>query len=237
MMRYTYGIDWGTLLYYLGIIVAVISLFLSIKVNGTFNRISRYANVRNISGQEAARRILSSNGLGGIVIQPVGGTLSDNYNPANKTLNLSTEVLSGKNIAAVAVAAHECGHAIQDAEQYRPMLTRSKLVPAANLGSRFGIIIFLAGLLLSRIGLTFLMDIGIALFSFAVLFHIVTLGVEFDASRRGLDALTSTGILCEEELPKARKMLRVAAYTYVASMASSVIQLLRLMSVRSSSRR
>ncbi len=235
---YRYGtFDWSTILYYVGIVIALVSVFLSIKVNSTYRRISKNENARRISGRETAVRILSANGLGTIGIRSVSGVLSDNYDPTSRTLNLSADVMNGRNIAAVAVAAHECGHAIQHAENYRPMTVRSKLVPAANLGSRFGVYVFLAGLLLGSFGLGFLMDVGIGLFSLSVLFHVVTLGVEFDASSRGLDALTSCGILMDEEMPKAKKMLRAAACTYVAAMSSSIVQLLRFVAMRDSRRR
>ncbi len=231
---YARGIDWSSLLYFLGIVVALISLFFSAKVSSTYKRISKDANSRGISGQEAAYRILAQNGLSSIPILPISGTLTDNYNPTNRSLNLSQSVYGGRDIASVAVAAHECGHAIQHATEYKPLLLRSRLVPAANLGSNAGIVLFMIGLLLNIGNSTFLMDLGIFLFSISVLFHVVTLGVEFDASRRGLQALTASGILYEEEMPKARKMLRVAAYTYLAAMSSAVIQLLRLVAIRNS---
>ena len=231
-MYYYGGADFGSLLYYLGIAMALVSIALSFKVRSTYNRISQYETARRISGAEAAQRLLRANGIYDVTVQPISGTLSDNYNPSNKTLNLSQAVYSGRDIAAVAVAAHECGHAIQHAENYRPILLRSRLVPVANLGSQAGMLLFFVGLIFGSGSSTFLMDLGIFLFSFAVLFHVVTLGVEFDASRRALRALGNLSLLTEDEQPKASKMLRTAAYTYVAAMASAMIQLLRLVAIR-----
>jgi len=220
--------------YLLLIFGAVITMLASAKVKSTFNKYAKVASMRGITGAQAAAKILSENGLADIEIRHVNGQLTDNYNPTNRTLNLSESVYGNTSVAAIAVAAHECGHAIQHKEGYSPMTLRSKLVPLANIGSKLGIPIVVLSWML---GLDFQMSdgtifslatVGIWLFSLAILFQVVTLPVEFDASARALRIIESNGTLGESEMPGARKVLTAAALTYVAAAASSVMQLLRL---------
>lgn len=228
--------------YWLLILGAVITMLASAKVKTTFNKYAKIANSNGMTGAQAAARILSDNGLSNVEIRPVKGHLTDNYNPTNRTLNLSQSVYSSTSVAAVAVAAHECGHAIQHKEQYAPMTIRSALVPAANIGSRLGIPIII---LSWALGLEFqlsdgtffsLATVGIWIFSLSILFQIVTLPVEFDASARALKIIENNGTLSGGEIKSARRVLTAAALTYVAAAASSVMQLLRLVLINSSRR-
>ena len=177
---------------------------------------------------EAAQRILNTAGIYDVTIQHVSGNLTDHYNPSNKTLNLSDSVYGSTSVAAVGVAAHECGHAIQHQKNYVPLTLRATIVPVANLGSTLAWPLILIGLLFSRNTGALFIDLGIICFSFAVIFQLVTLPVEFNASRRALRILGEQGILSESELPYTRKVLQAAALTYVASAASAILQLLRL---------
>ena len=181
-----------------------------------------------MTGAEAAQRILNTAGIYDVTIQHVSGNLTDHYNPSNKTLNLSDSVYGSTSVAAVGVAAHECGHAIQHQKNYVPLTLRAAIVPVANLGSTLAWPLILMGLLFSRNTGALFIDLGIICFSFAVIFQLVTLPVEFNASRRALRILGEQGILSESELPYTRKVLQAAALTYVASAASAILQLLRL---------
>ena len=181
-----------------------------------------------MTGAEAAQRILNTAGIYDVTIQHVSGNLTDHYNPSNKTLNLSDSVYGSTSVAAVGVAAHECGHAIQHQKNYVPLTLRAAIVPVANLGSTLAWPLILIGLLFSRNTGVLFIDLGIICFSFAVIFQLVTLPVEFNASRRALGILGEQGILSESELPHTRKVLQAAALTYVASAASAILQLLRL---------
>lgn len=181
-----------------------------------------------MTGAEAAQRILNTAGIYDVTIQHVSGNLTDHYNPSNKTLNLSDSVYGSTSVAAVGVAAHECGHAIQHQKNYVPLTLRAAIVPVANLGSTLAWPLILIGLLFSRNTGALFIDLGIICFSFAVIFQLVTLPVEFNASRRALRILGEQGILSESELPYTRKVLQAAALTYVASAASAILQLLRL---------
>lgn len=224
----------STILYFAAIIVAIISLILSANVNGKFKKYSRKPNRRNITGAQVAENMLRQAGICDVSIGMSSGHLSDHYDPRNKTVNLSPDVYDGNSIASVAVAAHECGHAIQHHQGYFAVSMRSALFPVANLGSRAGIYLFGLGVMLSFFGISipFLLDIGIILFTFAVLFHVVTLPVEFNASKRALVTLKNTGVLYEDEMPGARKVLTAAALTYVAATAAAIIQLLRLIAIK-----
>lgn len=212
--------------YILVIIGAVLSLIASAQVNGTFRRYAKVRSMSGMSGAQTARRILDRNGLYNVKIEHINGNLTDHYDPRSKVLRLSDATYSNTSVAAVAVAAHECGHAVQDLEGYEPLRFRSKLVPAANFGSRFGLPIFVAGLVFGSN--TVLMQIGIWVFLLGVLFQIVTLPVEFNASSRALSMLTEYGILGEQEVDGSRKVLKAAAMTYVAAAASAILNLLRL---------
>ncbi|MDD7220283.1 MAG: zinc metallopeptidase [Clostridia bacterium] len=211
--------------YFLLIIGMLLSLAASAKVKSTFARYSRVRSASGITGAEAARRILQMAGIRDVTIVPISGSLTDHYDPRSKRLALSQDVYDKTSVAAVSVAAHECGHAIQHAINYVPLTLRSAIVPIANFGSTLSWPLFLAGLLFSIRPLVML---GILLFSFAVIFQLVTLPVEFNASSRALKMLGSSGMLGPDESKSARKVLTAAALTYVAALASSILQLFRL---------
>lgn len=218
-----YGLDWT---YFLVLIGAVLSMIASAKVNSTFNKYSRVRSASGMTGAEAAQRILQQNGIYDVAVEHVRGNLTDHYDPKNKVLRLSDATYGSNSVAAVGVAAHECGHALQHNVGYLPLRIRSAIVPAANIGSRLGIPIILLGVLLGSN--YFLIELGIWVFSLAVLFQIVTLPVEFNASNRAMVMMERYGILGGDELRSTRKVLSAAAMTYVAAAASSILQLLRL---------
>ncbi len=222
---YGYGMDPTYLLVVIG---AVICLIASARVKTTYNKYSQYRSASGMTGAEAARRILNSAGIYDVTIQHVSGSLTDNYNPSRKTLNLSDDVYNSTSVAAVGVAAHECGHAIQHQKGYVPLSVRAALVPVANIGSNLAWPLIIIGLCFSRNTGSVLIELGILCFSLAVLFQIVTLPVEFNASARALRILGEQGILSESELPYTKKVLKAAALTYVASAAAAILQLLRL---------
>ncbi len=212
--------------YVLILIGVILSLAASAKVNSTYSRYSRERSMSGMTGAEAARRILSKAGIYDVQIRRVSGNLTDHYDPRNKTLNLSDSVYDNPSVAAVGVAAHECGHAIQHDRGYLPLKLRSALAPAASFGANISWPLILIGLLIGGSGI--LIEFGILLFSLAVLFQLITLPVEFNASGRAVQLLSDTGILYEEEIRKTKKVLFAAALTYVAAAASSILQLLRL---------
>lgn len=212
--------------YLLVILGGLLSMIASAKVNSTFSRYSRERSMTGMTGAQAARRILDRNGLYNVKIEHINGNLTDHYDPTGKVLRLSDATYGSGSVAAIGVAAHECGHAVQDSEGYEPLRIRAKLVPAANIGSKLGLPIFMLGLLFGANEL--LMNIGIWVFLLAVLFHVVTLPVEFNASKRALTMLTEYGILSDREAQSSRKVLRAAAMTYVASAAAAILNLLRL---------
>ncbi|MBQ8816319.1 MAG: zinc metallopeptidase [Lachnospiraceae bacterium] len=212
--------------YILVLIAAIFSIWASARVNSTYNKYAQVRSMQGMTGAEAAQRILYYAGLSNVRVEHVGGNLTDHYDPKSKVLRLSDSTYGSASVAAIGVAAHECGHAIQDAEGYSPLKLRSTLVPVANLGSKLGIPIILLGVLLGS-NYT-LVQIGIWAFSLAVLFQLVTLPVEFNASNRAIKILDSRGILGQEELGMCKKVLSAAAMTYVAAAASSILQLLRL---------
>lgn len=214
--------------YILLIIGAVICLFASARVNSTYNKYSKYKSASGLTGAEAAERILHSQGIYDVEIRHVRGNLTDNYNPITKVLSLSDATYGNSSVAAVGVAAHECGHAMQHAKGYAPISIRSALVPFANWGSRLSWILIIAGIFIGGNSSQLIINIGIFAFSLAVLFQLVTLPVEFNASSRAMEVLEATGILGTSELKYTRKVLSAAAMTYVAAAASSLLQLLRL---------
>lgn len=214
--------------YFLVIIGAIICMIASARVKTTFNKYSRYRSRTNMTGKEAAQRVLRSAGIMDVTVRHVSGSLTDHYDPRNKTLNLSDSVYDSTSVAAIGVAAHECGHAIQHQKDYAPLSIRSAIVPVANIGSTLAWPLIIIGLLFSSATGSFLIKLGIICFSLAVLFQLVTLPVEFDASKRAVNILGSTGILSEEELPMTKKVLGAAALTYVAGAAAAILQLLRL---------
>lgn len=212
--------------YILVVIGMVLSLLASAKVRTTFERYAREKSLSGMTGEEAAKRILSTAGIYDVKVQHVEGSLTDHYDPRNKTLNLSDSVYGSTSVAAVGVAAHECGHAIQHDRGYAPLKIRSSIAPVASFGANISWPLILLGLFLG--GNEFLIQGGIILFSLAVLFQLITLPVEFNASGRAVKLLSETRILYEDELRKTKKVLSAAALTYVAAAASSILQLLRL---------
>ena len=214
--------------YILVIIGAIICMAASAKIKTTFNKYSKYRSMSGMTGAMAAERILRAAGITDVVVRQVPGSLSDHYNPSNKTLNLSDTVYGSNSVAAVGVAAHECGHAIQHARGYAPLSLRTAFVPVANIGSMLAWPVIILGLLINSRSSMMFINIGILLFSFAVIFQLITLPVEFNASRRALVMLKTQGILGDEELVYTRKVLGAAALTYVASAAAAILQLLRI---------
>ena len=219
-----YYFDWTYILVVIGL---VLSLAASAKVNGTFSKYSRTWSRSGITGAEAARQILNTNGIYDVTVRQVPGNLTDHFDPRSRTVNLSAAVYGSTSISAIGVAAHECGHVIQDAREYVPLKIRAALVPVANIGSNLAIPLIILGVIIGGVGSP-LAEIGILMFSLAVLFQLVTLPVEFNASSRALKILGDSRILAEDEVKKAREVLGSAALTYVAAAASSILQLLRL---------
>lgn len=215
--------DWT---YFLVIIGAVLSLWASAGVKSSFSKFSKVLTAHGVTAYEVAERILHGAGIYDVKIELVSGSLTDHYDSSSKILRLSDTVYHSTSVAAVGVAAHECGHAIQDHEEYAPLRLRHYLVPVVNFGNRLSMPLFLIGLLLGAYNT--LVPIGIFLFSFAVVFQFVTLPVEFNASSRAVTILGESGMVTVEELPKVKKVLKAAAYTYLAAAASSALQLLRL---------
>ncbi len=211
--------------YLLILIGVILSMLASALVRHTFNRFSNVRSACGMTGAQAAERILSYAGIHDVTVRHIGGNLTDHYNPKTKEVGLSDTVYGSNSLSAIAVAAHECGHVIQHANSYVPLKIRSVLVPVANFGSGISWFLILLGIFLSIYPL---ITAGIVFFSAAVLFQLVTLPVEFNASRRALIILQDTGILGHAEGRSAKKVLRAAALTYVASAAASVLQLLRL---------
>ena len=223
------------ILYILILIMGVVCMAASARVNSVFNRYSRTRSMSGMTGEETARRMLQAAGITDVVVCQVAGKLTDHYDPVNKRLCLSEAVYGVSSVAAIGVAAHECGHAIQHQEQYAPLTLRSLILPVANIGSKIWIWLIVAGMIFSYN--QFLINVGIFVFSFAVLFQLVTLPVEFDASRRAVRLTESYGILSSAEADDCKKVLRAAAMTYVASAAVAVLQLLRLISIYGKKRR
>ncbi len=214
--------------YFLVLIGAVICIIASAKVKSTFKKYSTYRSMSGMTGAQAAQRILQSAGIYDVRVQHVSGQLTDHYNPKTKTVNLSDSVYNSPSVAAVGVAAHECGHVLQHAQNYAPLNFRTALVPVANFGSAIAWPVIILGALIPSNASNIIIDIGIWLFSLAVLFQLVTLPVEFNASTRALKQLQVQGILGDQELVYTRKVLKSAAMTYVAGAASAILQLLRI---------
>ena len=212
----------------------LLSLIASIKVKGTFSRYSSVPSRSGLKGREAARQVLDSQGLQNVQIEHIGGSLTDHYDPRTNVLRLSDPVYDSSSIAAIAVACHEAGHAVQKSVKYKPLVLRSTLVPIANIGSNAGPWLLILGIILSYEPL---MIAGICLFAAAVLFYIVTLPVEFNASKRALVLLSENGIVSDDERAMAKKVLSAAAMTYVASALVAIANLLRLVIIASSSKK
>lgn len=223
--------------YILVVIGAVICMIASARVKCTFNKYSQLRSMSGMNGAQVAQRVLQAAGIYDVQVRHVSGSLTDHYDPRTKTVNLSDPVYNATSVAALGVAAHECGHAIQHAKNYAPLSIRSALVPIANFGSMLAWPVILIGLLFNTRSSGLIIDIGILLFSAAVLFQLVTLPVEFDASRRALVMLRTQGILADDELKYTRRVLKSAALTYVASAAAAILQLLRIILITNGRRR
>jgi Zn-dependent membrane protease YugP len=207
----------------------VLGIYAQAKVTSTFKRYSQVASSRGLTGTQAARLVLDGGGLYKVGIEVAGGRLSDHYDPRTRSLTLSPDVGNSDSLAALGVAAHEAGHALQHAQGYAAFRVRSALVPVANVGSNLGILLFIVGAIFGASqGIPWLMNIGIVLFSAAVLFTLVTLPVEFNASNRAIKELANKSILMGAELEGAKKVLSAAALTYVAAALTAVLTLLRL---------
>ena len=219
---------WSEIFYILTLVLFIVSLIMSGIVRSRYKKYARQHTANGMTGAMAAERILRANGIGDVTIVQTVGTLTDNYNPTNKTLNLSPAVYGGADVSAVAVAAHECGHAIQHAEAYPLLMLRKALVPVCNIGSMGSYVAILLGFLFSSTGL---ITLGAVLFSGIVLFILVTLPVEADASRRALREVERLGILSDDEMVGGKKVLIAAGMTYFISLVTSIVQLLRLLSL------
>ena len=227
-MPYYYGFDWTYLVIVLPCIL--LSLWASASVKSTFNRYSKQLSSRHLTGAEAARRVLSANGVHGVQIQRVAGDLTDHYDPKVNVIRLSDSVYNSTSTAAIGVACHEAGHAVQYAESYFPIKLRAAIIPITNIGSKLAMPLILLGVVLSFLG-NFsytLVYIGILCFALTLVFQLVTLPVEFNASRRALAAIDQAELLTDEERRGAKKTLKAAAMTYVAATAVALAQLLRL---------
>ncbi len=231
MPYYYYGFDYTYLVFVLPALL--IALVAQIKVKTTFRKYAKVMNARGLSGAEVAAKILSSNGVLDVAVQRVSGNLTDHFDPTARVIRLSQSVYDSHSVAAVGVAAHEAGHALQYTEDYFPIRLRAAIIPITKVGSALSWPLIILGLVFS---FGFLVNLGIILFSAVTLFQLVTLPVEFNASRRALNILQQQGILAPEELGGARKVLTAAAMTYVAALLVSVMQLLRLIALFSNRR-
>ena len=228
MPYYGYGFDWTYLVLVLPCII--LSMWASSSVNSTFKRYSSVLSYRRITGADAAQRVLYANGVRGVQIQRVSGNLTDHYDPRTNVIRLSDSVYNSTSVAAIGVACHEAGHAVQYAQNYAPIKLRAAIIPITNIGSKLAMPLILIGILLSFLG-NFsyaLVYLGIAAFGLSLVFQLVTLPVEFNASRRAIQAIEAGNILTDEELRGARKTLKAAAMTYVAATDVALAQLLRL---------
>ena len=228
-MPYYYGFDWTYVVLVLPCII--LSMWASANVNSTFKKYSGQLSSRRITGAEAAQRVLMANGVQGVKIQRISGNLTDHYDPRTNVIRLSDNVYDNTSTSAIGVACHEAGHAVQYAQSYAPIKLRAAVIPVTNLGSKLAMPLILIGLLLSYLGnfSYMLVYAGIACFGLSLVFQLVTLPVEFNASRRALAAISSGNLLTEEEQKGARKTLTAAALTYVAATATALAQLLRLL--------
>jgi len=212
----------------------ILALYAQARVKGTYARYSKVMAQSGMTGAEAARSLLNTGGAGDVTVERIEGRLTDNYDPRKKALRLSEGVFEGRSLAALGIAAHETGHALQHHNHYAPLQFRNGFFPVANLGSILAFPLFFIGLLMSSRGPSILMDIGILLFAGAVLFSVVTLPVEFNASKRAVHILQTQGLMNSQELGGARKVLSAAALTYVAATTMAILQLVRLLLIRNS---
>ena len=232
---YFYGFDWTYFVFILPCVI--ITLFCQVKVKSTFSKYSKIRNSRNMTGAQAAEYVLRQNGVTGVRIEHTEGSLSDHFDPRTNVIRLSDTVYNSNSVAAIGVAAHEAGHAVQHAQNYLPNKIRGIILPLANLGSKLSWILILLGLVFTaKVGYTFLY-IGIIMFSLSVLFTLATLPVEFNASKRALECIRENNLLVDEEYKGAKRTLQAAAMTYVAAALTAVMQLLRLIVIARSRRR
>ena len=230
-MPYFYGFDWTYLVFVLPCLI--LSVWASGNVNSTFKKYSKQYSSRRITGAEAAQRVLTANGVRGVRIDRVSGNLTDHYDPRTNVIRLSDSVYSSTSTAAIGVACHEAGHAVQYAQSYAPIKLRAAIIPITNFGSRLAMPLILLGILLSFLGEMsyFFVYLGIACFGLSLVFQLITLPVEFNASRRAMEAISQSNLLTEAEQTGARKTLSAAALTYVAATATALAQLLRLIAI------
>ena len=233
-MRFFYGFDWTYLVFIVPCII--ITLICQIKVQSTFSKYSKIRNSRNITGAQAAEYVLRQNGVTGVRIEHISGSMTDHFDPRTNVIRLSDTVYNSNSVAAVGVACHEAGHAVQHAEGYLPNKIRSIILPMAKIGSQLSWILILLGLVFTaKVGFV-LLYIGIVLFSLSVLFTIATLPVEFNASKRALECIRESDLLYGDEYTGAKRTLQAAAMTYVASALTAIMQLLRLIVIARSRR-
>ena len=237
MMPYYYGFDWTYIVLVLPCII--LSMWASSNVNSTFKKYSSQYSYSRITGADAAQRVLAANGVRGVRIERVAGNLTDHYDPRTNVIRLSDSVYSSTSTAAIGVACHEAGHAVQYAQNYAPIKLRAAIIPLTNFGSKIAMPLILMGIVFTFLGefSTVLVYLGIAAFGLSLVFQLVTLPVEFNASNRAMRAIESTGILSEEEQRGARKTLKAAALTYVAATAVALAQLVRLIAIFGNRRR
>ncbi len=228
MPFYFYGFDWTYL--YIVLPCILLSLWASSNVNSTFKRYSQQHSIRRITGAQAAQRVLSANGVSGVRIERVGGNLTDHYDPKTNVIRLSDSVYDSTSVASIGVACHEAGHAVQYAQSYAPIKLRAAIIPVTNFGSKLAMPLILLGIVLSAFAdMSYtLVYIGIACFGLSLVFQLITLPVEFNASRRAMTAIEEGNLLTDEEQRGAKKTLKAAAMTYVAATAVALAQLLRL---------
>ena len=236
-MSFYYGFDWTYLVLVLPCVI--LSLWASSNVNSTFQKYSQQYSIRRLTGAQAAQRVLSHNGVTGVRIERVSGNLTDHFDPRTNVIRLSDSVYDSTSTAAIGVACHEAGHAVQYAQHYGPIKLRAAIIPITNIGSKLAMPLILIGLLLAvaeNVSFTFVY-LGIACFGLSLVFQLVTLPVEFNASRRAMQAIESANLLTEEEQRGAKKTLKAAALTYVAATATALAQLLRLILIFGGNRR
>lgn len=236
-MPYYYGFDWTYLVLVLPCVI--LSLWASNNVNSTFKKYSTQYSSRRLTGAEAAQRVLSANGVRGVRIDRVSGNLTDHFDPKTNVIRLSDSVYGSTSTAAIGVACHEAGHAVQYAENYAPIKLRAAIIPITNFGSKLAMPLILLGILCTFLGdfSTILVYLGIAAFGLSLVFQLITLPVEFNASRRAMEAIERSNLLTPEEQKGARKTLSAAALTYVAATAVALAQLLRLIAIFGNRRR
>lgn len=230
-MPYYYGFDWTYIVLVLPCII--LSMIASASVNSTFNKYSKQISMRHLTGAQAAQRVLSANGVSGVRIERVSGNLTDHFDPRTNVIRLSDSVYDNASTAAIGVACHEAGHAVQYANNYFPIRIRAAIIPLTNFGSKLAMPLILIGILFSTIGAfsETLVYAGIACFGLSLVFQLITLPVEFNASRRAMATIENGELLTKEEQKGARKTLRAAAMTYVAATAVALAQLIRLIAL------